>query len=108
MKFERDIHFLTVKSPDALAAGMTDSLVIHYRGRINEEACFSEIDEEKREALYYFFLFKVDKRYSILTPDYVLLTPENLWYPVAKPICAYRHKLLRHVDADLYRAGLNT
>ena len=58
-------------------------MTIYYSGAINEDACYPEVDKTVRESNFRLILYNIDKRYSFLTPDYVLLTPENLWYPVA-------------------------
>ncbi len=83
LDFNRNQHILTVKPSNKLNPGVTDSLSIHYRGVINEEACYIDMDETEREKSYTMFLYKIDKRYAFITPEYVLLTPENLWYPIA-------------------------
>ena len=83
LNFSRNLHILTIEPDNPLQAGESTSLSLHYRGKINEEACYVDINEEQREESYNLFLYKVAKRYSFITPEYVLLTSENLWYPVA-------------------------
>lgn len=53
-----------------------------YHGRIDESACYLDIDDETREEPYRNFLYQIDKRYAFITPDYVLLTREDNWYPI--------------------------
>ncbi|HUT63576.1 MAG TPA: hypothetical protein VMZ04_06435 [Anaerolineae bacterium] len=81
--FSRDLHILTIEPPEALAPGTRDSLTISYRGTIDEDACYPDIDETTREENFRIMLFNIGKHYSFITPEYVLLSPENLWYPVA-------------------------
>ena len=83
LRFDRNIHLLSIVPANPLAPGAMDSLTIHYRGTIDEEACYTNVDEEEREALYRAWLFNIDKRHCFVTPDYVLLSPENMWYPTA-------------------------
>lgn len=53
-----------------------------YHGGIVESAAYLDIDKDEFEELNTAFLFQIDKRYAFLTENYVLLTRENMWYPV--------------------------
>jgi len=83
ISFNRNLHILTVLPENPLQPGKLDSITIFYRGKINEEACYVYVDEETRADNYRLSMYNIDKRYSFITPDYVLLTPENIWYPTA-------------------------
>ena len=83
LNFNRNLHILNIEPSANLQPDDTDSLSIYYRGSINEEACYIDIDEEDRAVNFRLFLYNIDKRYSFITPEYVLLTHENLWYPIA-------------------------
>lgn len=81
--FERNLHLITVKAPEPLAPGASDAITITYRGTVNEDACYSDLGESERADVLRYWVYAVDRRYGIITPDYVLLTAEDLWYPVA-------------------------
>jgi len=83
ISFDRNLHIITVLPENPLQPGKPDSITIFYRGKINEEACYVYVDEEMRADNYRLSMYNIDKRYSFITPDYVLLTPENTWYPIA-------------------------
>lgn len=83
ISYSRDLHILTVKPESPLEPGSADSLTIFYEGDINEKACYLDIDEEIQEQPYHLSLYSVDKRFSFITKNFVLLTPETIWYPVA-------------------------
>ncbi|MFC1490028.1 M1 family aminopeptidase [Candidatus Latescibacterota bacterium] len=83
LTFSRDLHILTVKPQTALITGGIDSLSIHYRGSITEDAAYLDVGESTRQEGFKYFLYNIDKRYGFITPEYVLLTHENLWYPVS-------------------------
>ncbi len=83
LKFDRNIHLLEVAPAKSLPPGATDYLTINYQGKINEQACFVEIDEKDRATLYRAWLYNIAKRFGFVEPDYVLLTPESMWYPIA-------------------------
>jgi len=81
--FTRNLHLFTVEPPDALAPGAADSLTVSYSGAIDERACYPDIGEEARKESYRIVFYNIDKRFAFITDDYVLLTPETLWYPRA-------------------------
>ena len=54
-----------------------------YSGHIDERFCYLDVEEERLEAQYRLFLHSVPKRYSMVTSDFVHLTPEAGWYPRA-------------------------
>lgn len=56
-----------------------------YSGDINEAACYLDIDDEVLNETYGNGnpSYQIDKRYAFITPDYVLLTRETNWYPIA-------------------------
>ena len=83
LTFDRNLHIITVTPPEPLAASDTDSISIQYKGAINEQACYLEIDDDERNKLYRIWLYNVAKRFAIIEANYVLLTPEANWYPVA-------------------------
>ncbi|MFC1538178.1 hypothetical protein ACFL6H_02030 [Candidatus Latescibacterota bacterium] len=83
LNFSRNFHIVSVKPLSSLEPGDIDSLSIHYEGTVNEDACYADVEENIRAENNKLFLYNIDKRYGFITPEYVLLTHENLWYPVA-------------------------
>jgi len=65
-----------------LTKGQQAKINFLYEGTINEASCYLDIDDETRMEAYRNFLYQIDKRYAFVTPDYLLLTRENNWYPV--------------------------
>lgn len=83
--FERKLHILSIIPSIPISPESIDSLIVRYSGRINEEACYLDVDEKTREnpfQLGYYNLITIDKRHAFIRPDFLLLTPETLWYPV--------------------------
>ncbi|HAH26113.1 MAG TPA: hypothetical protein DCL77_20520, partial [Prolixibacteraceae bacterium] len=66
-----------------LESGETADIEFTYSGSINEAASFLDIDDKTIQAPNQGFMFKIDKRSAIVSPDYVLLTRESNWYPIA-------------------------
>ncbi len=82
-EFEQKHHILTVKPPQAVGAGDYGNITIEYAGSIDENACYLDISNEMRELSFKVLLYNLGKRYAFIGPNYVLLSPETLWYPVA-------------------------
>ena len=80
--FIRELHLLSVTPDSELMPGGSDFFMIHYSGTIDENACYPDLDETERFRPHEYFRFIVDKRYAYVTPEYVLLTSEAIWYPV--------------------------
>ncbi|MBL7094149.1 hypothetical protein ISS22_09270 [candidate division KSB1 bacterium] len=83
LDFERNLHIITITPSEPLSVSATDSLLIHYKGAINEQACYYDIENEERQKLYRIWLYNIAKRFAFIEPKYVLLTQEALWYPIS-------------------------
>ncbi len=77
--FSRNLHILSLAM--LLEPGSSARLSIDYSGSIEESAGYIDIDDSVMDHVHGIGLHSTDKRYAFITPDYVLLTPENGWYP---------------------------
>lgn len=82
ISFKRERHILTIKPDNPLPSGGVDSIKVQYRGSIDRNASYLDIRDEEYHKMNNLFIYKIQKEYSFLSPKYVLLTHENLWYPV--------------------------
>ena len=82
VEYYQNKHLLWIKPKTPLAPRMTEKLTVSYSGHIDERACYLDLKDERIEGRYAFWLFSVPKKYAIIEPNFVLLTPEALWYPV--------------------------
>ncbi len=82
LRFSRNLHILTVESPSPLAPGAADSLTIRYRGGIDQEACWADLPEREWGKTRHYCTGAFSS-FGFITPRYILLTPECLWYPTA-------------------------
>ncbi len=76
-------HVIEVMPGKVLLPGMSDSLKIEYTGRINEAYCAPDFSGNLKDNINRIAMFNVSKRQYFLTDNYLLLTPETNWYPVA-------------------------
>ncbi len=80
---ETRLHTFTVTLPEPLSPDEEYSFTLAYTGAPNEDACYADIHDLDRGENLRYWVFTVDNRYGIVDPRYVLLTEEDLWYPVA-------------------------
>ena len=66
-----------------IASGRGSRFSFHYRGKPNESVAYLDIPREQVEALKRIQVATVDKKSGIVHENYMLLTPELLWYPMA-------------------------
>jgi ABC-type transport system involved in multi-copper enzyme maturation permease subunit len=79
---KRDLHLIDF-STTSLASGETADLEFAYTGNLNEAASYLDVDNKSLQKAYRAFMFQIDKRSAVVSPDYVLLTRESNWYPIA-------------------------
>ncbi|HDP97653.1 MAG TPA: ABC transporter permease, partial [bacterium] len=82
LSFEQKKQIIIVSPQRPLAPGEIDSLQLIYSGKIDERACYLDVDDTERQSLYRLWMYNVAKRFAVVRPNYVLLTPEAMWYPV--------------------------
>jgi len=81
-KAKRTLHLIEF-SGNKLESGETADIEFTYTGSLNEAASFLDIDDKTLQAANQNFMYKIDKRSAIVSPDFVLLTRESNWYPIA-------------------------
>ncbi len=82
LRYRQENHLLWIMPPERLPPGSSAFLTVACSGRIDERICYLDLADERLEQTYMLWLYSVAKRYAIVHPDYVLLTPEASWYPV--------------------------
>ena len=83
LNFIKTNHVIEIDPGKFLNPGQTDSVVISYEGTVNEAFCYPNYSGSLKEMPYRIAMVNVNKRQAFLEKDYVLLTPEAAWYPVA-------------------------
>ncbi|MDP4222684.1 MAG: hypothetical protein Q8868_05155 [Bacteroidota bacterium] len=84
LTYKKINHIIEVEPQAPLLPGQYDSLRIVYSGSVSESFCFPNYSGTIRESPYRVSnMLNVNKRQAFLTENYVLLTPESHWYPVA-------------------------
>jgi len=83
LNFKRINHIIEINPGKFLNPGDSDKVSFVYSGSINESFCYPNYSNDIKENPYKISMVNVNKRQAFLTKDYVLLTPEAHWYPVA-------------------------
>jgi hypothetical protein len=83
VRFVRYNHIIEIDPGKILFPGSIDSLIVFYSGAINESFCYPNYSDNIKETPYRIAAMNVNKRQAFLEENYVLLTPETHWYPVA-------------------------
>ena len=76
-------QILMLMPSGGLEAGRRTSLNIYYSGVPNESVAYLDIPREQMNAAKRIMVAPIDKKPGIIHPNYMLLTPELMWYPVA-------------------------
>ncbi len=79
--FSREHHLLTIPLAETLVTGDSVSVQFSYSGSIDEAACYTDIPDSTLERIFMIWLYRSAKKYAWIEDDFVLLTPEALWYP---------------------------
>lgn len=82
-RLNRDEHLLWLHPETPLAPGDRCRLDLSYRGRLEPRFCYLDVDDERFTGAYKFWLFSPPKAYAFVDPEFLHLTPESGWYPVA-------------------------
>jgi ABC-type transport system involved in multi-copper enzyme maturation permease subunit/uncharacterized membrane protein YgcG len=83
LNFKRINHIIEINPGKLLNPGDSDKVEFVYSGSINESFCYPNYSDNIKENPYKISMVNVNKRQAFLTENYVLLTPETHWYPVA-------------------------
>jgi hypothetical protein len=83
LRFKRINQIIEIDPGKLLDPGKYDSITFVYSGTINESFCYPNFSDNIKVNPYRISMVNVNKRQAFLTGDYVLLTPETYWYPVA-------------------------
>jgi ABC-type transport system involved in multi-copper enzyme maturation permease subunit len=83
VEYIRNRQLLMLLPAVGLEAGKRTSFEIHYKGVPDESVAYLDIPREQMDATKRIMVAAIDKKPGIIHPNYMLLTPELNWYPVA-------------------------
>ncbi|MCG8309543.1 MAG: hypothetical protein MI975_19260 [Cytophagales bacterium] len=83
INFQRNHHLVLITPGAPIHPGTTGEITIKYRGTVNDQLCYLDIEPESLGKNYNLAFMNIDKRYGFIEENFVHLTPEVLWYPIA-------------------------
>jgi ABC-type transport system involved in multi-copper enzyme maturation permease subunit len=81
--YRTDGHMILLDLDTGLQPDSTLSVSISYEGRILEDFCYPWVKGEQEDYLFSNGPLRMEKKYAIQKDEFLLLTPETHWYPVA-------------------------
>jgi len=98
--YDRQKHLLLIEKK--LSPGDTSRIVLNYAGKPDERVCYLDVPERILFRGEHMTMFRLPKKFSFLTPNYLMFTPELLWYPVpgtgfsVKNVAGFRKNFARY------------
>lgn len=77
--FERKKHLLLI--PGEFFDRRRSEVEIDYKGSIDQTLCYLDIEDYREERMV--GILRVPQEYAVVHPNFLLLTTESLWYPLA-------------------------
>jgi ABC-type transport system involved in multi-copper enzyme maturation permease subunit len=82
-EYTRNEQFIRILPEEPIEAGRRTRVTIYYRGVPEASVAYLDISKKRRASLKRIYVATLDKRPGIIDDEYMLLTRELLWYPVA-------------------------
>lgn len=79
---KRDLNLIDF-SGYKLESGEKAEIEFTYAGSPDEAASYLDVDNKTLQKSYQSFMFRIDKRSAVVSSDFVILTRECNWYPIA-------------------------
>ena len=81
--FEQNRQLLLLAPSKGLEPGRRSGYIFYYSGVPDESIAYLDIQKEQMDAVKRIMVAPLNKKPGIIHADYMLLTPELNWYPVA-------------------------
>lgn len=107
-KFIREHHLLIINLDNVINQNDSYSLHINYGGGIDDNATNIFVDETKRLRPNRVWIYLSDKIYSFVSPDYVLLTKEAMWYPTPGVTYSPEAQFSQNINFANYKTEVKT
>jgi ABC-type transport system involved in multi-copper enzyme maturation permease subunit len=103
--FERQKQLILVVPQTPLTLGDSLQLHFHISGVIDPSISYIDIPEVEKRRVRTSGPLHVNSRYAFVSDEYVLLTPESMWYPVAG--VGFNSKTLKSIQSDFSTYSLD-
>lgn len=107
VEYYRNLHLLFIPN-QTLPAGSSKTIEFSYSGSINENTHFLDIHPDEYDDNLSMELFRAHKRFAYITPNFVCLTSESLWYPLAGVTYATNKPAYQNVNFAQFSVSVST
>ncbi|MDM8161352.1 hypothetical protein QUH73_16135 [Labilibaculum sp. K2S] len=108
LDFTRQTHLLKIVPGQHLLKNESTKFDITYSGSIDERTHFLDLNPELTEDNFTAEMFRIRKRFSYLKDNFVCLTSDALWYPIAGVGYASSNPALHSPDFTNYTLKVQT
>jgi|WetSurSiteA1Bulk_404760.scaffolds.fasta_scaffold00427_6 ABC-type transport system involved in multi-copper enzyme maturation permease subunit len=108
LRFERQLHLLSIFPDEPFKPGDSCEITLKYSGKVDENICFLDTPPDDYTEIVNFEVFTLRKRFAFLQKDFVCLTGETIWYPVAGTTYATDAPLLNEPDFVRFTLSVTT
>ncbi|HCT30709.1 MAG TPA: hypothetical protein DIW31_08210 [Bacteroidales bacterium] len=105
LQIVRKEHLILIKPNSKIEPNDSITINISYNGKIDDEACYIDIDEKTRAKGESSDMVNIGKIYNYVSKSFVLLTPESNWYP--KTSVGFNKMNTLWMLPDFYRFNLS-
>ena len=106
VSYQRKLHLLLIVPVKPLSPEDTCGLEIVYRGKVNDAVCYPDVPAKDKQVTG--GMLGETPVYGFITPHFVLLTPELLWYPVSGTTYSPAHAGWLKKDFTLFHLHVKT
>jgi ABC-type transport system involved in multi-copper enzyme maturation permease subunit len=107
VEYYRDLHLVFIPN-ETLRVGSSKTISFSYSGSINESTHFLDIHPDEYDDNLSMELFRAHKRFAYVTPNFVCLTSESLWYPLAGVTYATDKPAFQNVNFAQFSLSVST
>ncbi|MCF8381741.1 MAG: hypothetical protein K9H49_19365 [Bacteroidales bacterium] len=105
IRFVKTQQILQIIPDESVMQGKRLNIRLYYSGIPNESVAYLDIPKKTLQKLKRIQVATLDKKPGIISPDYILLTAEMLWYPVSG--VSFNHKTFMPHNLDFTKFELS-
>ena len=79
-EYKRQEHLVIIEN--SMKPGESVNISLEYGGRPDERVCYLDVPNEILLRGEHMTFIRIPKKFSFITSDYLMFTPELLWYPL--------------------------
>jgi len=105
--FTRKEHLVILSFKNSIITNGKINLKFEYSGEIYDFACYLDQTDEMLNKPKRIWLFAATNQFSFITPSFVLLTQECMWYPTSGISYSFENQLSQPFDFTKFQLTIN-